>query len=588
MSPPRNISQALLPRKGSSNHLIWKPSRRPSINKKVTNQTCQEKHRWCRILKVTINPLDRIIQAKKGDILLDLLREAGIRIENPCGGKGDCGKCRVIHEFGDIVDINAKSEKHMTAYEFEQGYRLACAVRLLGDAVFVLPAESRTVNPKILSATNLKTSGISVNGGQAGLALDIGTTTIVGLLVNKRTGHILSTSSTLNRQITYGEGLLTRIDYAKTKKGLMRLQNAVVDSVNEVIGKLTIDTGMNPIQIDSVTAGGNTVMNHLLAGISPVHLEDPMSTVSRAPIIKKADILGINVNPKAQVYCLPNVSRFVGGDAVGDVLASGMHNSPEISLLVDLGTNGEIILGNSRWLISTSCASGPAFEGEGIRHGMRAAEGSIDKVTINPVSMEAIYTVIGGGRPKGICGSGLIDLVTELNKVGIVDFVGKIIPGAPLVREGKWGYEYVVVPGVKTGVSSDIVFTQTDLDYFMDSKAAVCGSVTVLMNKMKLKVDDIKQIYLAGAFGNYTNIDNITRLGVLPEYSQAEYHPIGNGSLSGAYLTLTSEDVKRKADEVAGNMVYFDLLLDSDFMDEYSKALYLPGAREYFPNIYRT
>jgi uncharacterized 2Fe-2S/4Fe-4S cluster protein (DUF4445 family) len=422
---------------------------------------------------------------------------------------------------------------------------------------------------------------------QVGIALDIGTTTIVGMLVNIKTGNILATSSTLNRQITYGEGLLTRIDYAKSEKGLRKLQKAVVDSINEVIDELILDTGANHNSITKVTAGGNTVMNYLLVGMNPKPLEDPNSTISRIPIVKKAVDLGLNICPSADVYCLPNVSRFVGGDAIGDILASGIHKSKDTSLLVDLGTNGEIILGNQSWLISTSCASGPAFEGEGIRHGMRASEGSIDKVTVNPETHEASYTVIGGGKPKGICGSGLIDLVTELNAVGIVDFVGKIKHGSRMVREGKWGNEYLVVSSENSGIDADIVFTQGDLDYFMDSKAAACGSVTVLMNKMKLKVSNIKQVYLFGAFGNFTDIGNVTKLGILPEFLNAEYHSLGNGSLSGAYLTLISADIRAEATKIAGNMVYFDLLLDSQFMDEYSKALYIPGAREYFPGFYR-
>ena len=215
---------------------------------------------------------------------------------------------------------------------------------------------------------------------------------------------------------------------------------------------------------------------------------------------------------------------------------------------------------------------------------MRAAKGSIDHIEINPKTHKSKYTVIGNIKPKGLCGSGIIDLVSELFQVGLMDFVGKFIPGSsPLIREGKWGLEYLVVSSDETFTGRDIVLTQADLDYFIDSKAAACGSITVLMNKMRLKVGDIKHVYLAGAFSNFSDIENVTKIGIIPEFFNADYRSIGNGSLSGAYLVLTSDEKKSEAEEVAEKMVYFDLLLDSSFMDEYSKALYIPGAREYFP-----
>jgi len=541
-------------------------------------------------LKVIVNPLDRVLIARKGDILLNILRESGIRIESLCGGKGSCGKCRVILESGKVEEIGSKLEDHLTIEERNMGYSLACSIKLQGDTVFTIPSESRIQNPNIL-VSNLyseqKKSLIPPNMRRLGLAIDVGTTTIVGQLIDRDHQSLISSTSTLNRQITYGEGLLTRINYAKTPDGLSRIQRAVVDSINEVINNL-IEKSEAPIEnISYVSIGGNPVMLYLLNGINPVPLEDPYAKVSRKPIRRKAGELGFNVPPTAQVYCLPNVSRFVGGDAVGDIISSGLYKSDQVSLLIDLGTNGEIIVGNKNWLISTSCASGPAFEGEGIRHGMRASKGSIDHIEVNKDTHIAKYSVIGGTKPKGLCGSGIIDLVYELHQTGLMDFVGKFIASSSqFIREGKWGLEYLVVAMEDSDIGRDIVLTQADLDYFMDSKAAVCGSVTVLMNKMHLKVNDIRHVYLAGAFSNFSKIDNVTKVGIIPEFPNADYHYIGNGSLSGAYLTLISNEKKVEAEEIAEKMVYFDLLLDSSFMDEYSKALYIPGAREYFPGSY--
>jgi len=216
---------------------------------------------------------------------------------------------------------------------------------------------------------------------------------------------------------------------------------------------------------------------------------------------------------------------------------------------------------------------------------MRGARGGIDHVEIDPETYRAEVSVIGDTKPKGICGSGLIDLAAEMFRVGVLDFVGKLVPRrTALVREGKWGLEYIVVPAEETATGQDIVLTQTDLDYVIDSKAAACGAITVLMKKLKIGIEDVKHLYLAGAFGNYTDLENATRLGIFPEFPNVDVHPIGNGSLSGAYATLMSMEKRGEAREIAEKMVYIDLLVDVEFMEEYSRALYVPGAKEYFPS----
>ena len=611
-------------------------------------------------LKVYFKPINVEAEANSGDVLLDVMREAGIRIESLCGGKGQCGKCRVIHESGDLEKISRTPDKFLSQAELDEGYHLACMVRVLSDCVFTIPTESRIDRPKILISTSLvleekdpstrkylvdsspfvdtnlliprkrirlmdytgmqprmgddifdkllllsnerlmtatvsRTNGfpeiIDIEPGDRtshnfGLAVDIGTTTIVGVLVNLLTGEIIARGAEMNRQITYGEELITRISFSRELEGLEKLQRIVVDTINDVIHAMTSETGIAPEDITDVCAGGNTVMNHLFAAIDPTYLEMANVEVSRDPIIRRAGDLGVQVNPRAYVYCLPNVSRFLGGDAVGDIIASNMHKQEEMSLMVDLGTNGEIIFGNRDWLFSSSCASGPAFEGAGVRHGMRGARGGIDHVKIDPGTFRSEVTVIGDSRPRGIVGSGLIDLVAEMFNVGILDFVGKMVPGrTPLVKEGKWGLEYVVVPAEETEIGQDIVITQADLDYVVDSKAAACGAITVLMKKLKIGIGDVRHLYLAGAFGNYTDMANATRLGIFPELPNSETHPIGNGSLSGAYATLMSMEKRREAREVAEKTVYIDLLVDVEFMEEYSKALYIPGAKEYFPSF---
>lgn len=608
-------------------------------------------------LRILFNPINREITAETGDVLLKRMREEEVRIEALCGGKGQCGKCKVILEKGVVEKISTVPDKFLSEEELRSGYYLACMIKLQSDCVFTIPAESRVERPQILlsallsyddvspsvkkyfveqsrnkiplffspslslveyhgikprlsdelfgryegiqnataTATVSRTSGfpeiISFEAGDTrdrmyGLALDIGTTTIVGILVDLKTGDILSQASSLNSQITYGEELVTRIAFSRDPVGLSKLQQSVVQSINSVIKQLLDGKLVGNEEIYDVCVGGNTVMNHLFAGHVVDYLDEANVKVSREPIIKKAVNIGLETNREAYSYCLPNVSRFLGGDAIGDVLAADMHKSEEIGLIVDLGTNGEIIFGNSDWLFSCSCASGPAFEGEGVRHGMRGAAGGIDHVKINPDTFVSEVSVIGGYKPKGIVGSGLIDIVAELYEKGLIDFVGKFIPDvSQLVRKGKWGWEYVILSGEKTGISQDIVITQSDLDYVIDSKAAACGAVTVLMKKLKIGVNDVKNVYLAGAFGNYANLENAVKIGLFPEFPNSRIKPIGNGSLSGAYATLVSDKKRIESGEIAEKMVYIDLILDTEFIEEYSKALYIPGAKEYFPSL---
>jgi len=610
------------------------------------------------LVKIFFDPMSKEIEVKRGALLLDAIREAGIRIESICGGKGECGKCRVILNKGEVSRLSTKSEKFLSPQEISEGHRLACQIRVLGDSEFTVPVESLVVSPKIListemvidrldpaskkylvtllptrgdehhsiklegysgptpkvseeiydnlllmepeqsitatlSRTNTPPEIINIESGDRtssnyGLAIDVGTTTIAVLLFDLTSGQVLGEASALNKQITYGETLLARIAFSrKAHGGLQKLQRAVVQSINDLLDRLTSNAGIKNEEITSISVGGNTVMNHLLAGIDVDYLwyVDANDKVHRSPIIKKAKDIGLHTNPEAYVYCLPNVSRFLGGDATGDVIASGMYNSDETSLLVDMGTNGEIILGNKNWLVSCSVASGPAFEGAGVRFGMRGMQGGIEHVKINPESFKVEYTVIGNTLPKGICGSGIIDAAAEMFSVGILDFRGKIVEGrTPLVRKGRDGLEYVVVPAEKTAISRDIVITQRDVDYIMDSKGATCGGIMVLMRKFKLSIYDVKNFYLAGAFGTYTDLRSATKLGIFPEFPNAKTRPIGNGSLSGAYVTLLSMTKRDEANAIARNMLYVDLLVDVMFAETYSESIYIPGPKELFPS----
>jgi len=425
-----------------------------------------------------------------------------------------------------------------------------------------------------------------------GLAIDLGTTKIVIYLVDLRDGNIVDTESSYNEQLIYGEDLLSRIDYAfRTKGGLSKLQRAAVNTINKIVETIVEKNNISVQEITDVSVAGNTVMTYLLSGLDPSHLVDANIRVSRDPIQRKVRKFGITVNPNATVYCLPNVSRFVGGDAVADLLASGMHESPELSILIDMGTNGEIVIGSKGWLFSTSCAAGPAFEGWEIRFGIRSVEGAIEHVKINSKTLRSTYTVIGGPQHKarGLCGSGIIDAVAEMYGSSIVDFSGKIRDQGKshLIRNGIDGLEYVVSPASENDLQKDIVITQRDINNLIDSKAAVCGSVAVLMKKVGVTIRDIGNLYLAGAFGNYIDPKSAVTLGIFPEFPNAKIVQLGNGSVAGAYLALLSAKKRVEAEEIAETMTYYDLTIDPDFMEEYSAAFCIPGKPEFFPSIRR-
>lgn len=415
-----------------------------------------------------------------------------------------------------------------------------------------------------------------------GLALDLGTTTVVGVLVNLSDGSIRAQASTLNRQITLGEELLTRIHAGKKPEGRATLQRLATESINDVIDQLLISAGVDRSSLYDVCIGGNTVMEYLLAGKDCHDLELVNTVISRKPMVFRAHKLGIGAHPEAYVYFLPNVSRFVGGDAVGDVVASGMHASKDLSILIDLGTNGEVVLGNADWLASVSCASGPAFEGAGVSSGMRAMRGAIESVTIDPDQFSIVAATVGDAPPRGICGSGIIDAAAEMVHAGILDFTGKIVDGKPGVRMSPAGPEYVLVPKSGTATGRDIVITTPDMAYLMDSKAAVLGSIGVLLKKYRISAGQIKNVYLAGAFGTYADTKNIVRFGIIPDFYNATFHGIGNGSLSGACAALISDKKRKDAQDVADIMVYIDLLCEADFVEEYASAIYIPGKKEYF------
>jgi len=417
-----------------------------------------------------------------------------------------------------------------------------------------------------------------------GIAVDIGTTTIVTYLVNLDDGRLVDVGSTYNSQIRYGDDVITRIIYATEKNGLEELRKAVVEDINSIINSMVERQSINPEDIITATIAGNTTMSHIFWGLDPGSIrEEPyIPTVNSFPIWR-AGTAGLIINSQAPVYTLPCVASYVGGDIVAGVLASKMHRNPEIALFMDIGTNGEIVVGNNEWLMTAACSAGPCFEGSGIKSGMRATKGAIEQIRLNPSTLEPEYSVIGDSRPIGICGSGMIDAISEFFIHGLIDQKGRFIKGrSPRIREGEDGPEFVFYEdGIK------VVLTEPDIENIMRAKAAIYAGVSLLLKEVGLDLSNLQKVYIAGGFGNYLNPKKAILLGMLPDLPEDRFVFLGNTSIAGAYLCLLSERMRKEAEEISQRMTYMELSVSRGFMDEYLSALFLPHTEiERFPSVY--
>lgn len=408
-----------------------------------------------------------------------------------------------------------------------------------------------------------------------GLAVDIGTTTIVVYLVNFIDGRLIDVGSTYNSQMRYGDDVITRIVYATEGGGLNELRDTVVSDINDLITPLIERQSISADEIESVVIAGNTTMSQIFWGLDPAHIrEEPYIPIINFFPKWKAGTARLNANPQAPVYTVPCVASYVGGDIVAGVLASKMHRNSEIALFMDIGTNGEIAIGNNEWLMTAACSAGPCFEGSGIKHGMRATEGAIESIKINPETYDPEISVIGSSIPAGICGSGMIDAISEMFLKGVINQKGRFIQGinTDRIRKGEDGFEFVFY----RGKDRDIVLTEVDIENILRAKAAIYAGVSVLLKDVGFGLDAIERVYIAGGFGNYLDVDKAIILGMLPDLPYDKFTFLGNTSITGAYLCLLSEDLRREAEEIASKMTYLELSVSRNFMDEYMSALFLP------------
>ncbi|MDH7508468.1 MAG: ASKHA domain-containing protein [Methanomassiliicoccales archaeon] len=600
--------------------------------------------------KVRFEPSGRTVETTdENETLYELAARAGIPLESVCGGRGICGRCRVIIAT-DVIPVTPEDKKCISEKDLERGVRLACRHKVDRDLVVEVPEECERTGQVILEKTHVRVNidpavkrvtlcvpppsldypmadferikqvlsisryrdlkiplellselpGFLRKGEEIeivlrnneiirlaanedkrvyGVAIDVGTTTIVAYLMDLITGEEVAVKSDMNPQIRYGDDVISRITFTmETTNGLDLLRDLVIKCINDLIHACCSSVQISKEEVYEVVVVGNTAMHHMLFGLEMQSLVfAPHIPVVTAPIEQKAFDAGIDIWKEGYLYSLPNIAGFVGADHVGVLLAVGADRSDKVQMIIDIGTNGEISLVTPDGIASASCAAGPAFEGGNLAFGMRGAKGAIDHVHIRD-DLEVEYSVIGNVKPRGICGSGVVDAIAEMIQLGIVDRSGRIVEeiDSPriIVKDGE--SRFVIAYENETAVSEPIAITQNDVLQVQYAKAAMYAGAATLMKKMGLGEKDLDAILLAGAFGNYLDPASARTIGLFPEIPLDRIIGIGNAAGAGAKLALLNRELRRRANDIARKVRYIELAAQPDFEETFYSALYFP------------
>lgn len=469
----------------------------------------------------------------------------------------------------------------------------------IGAGVWVLRDLAETLREaggKVTVLVQRDKSGVSVSEVRAGhitvraygVAVDIGTTTVAVQLVDLVDGRIISSRTSYNAQIRLGADVISRIDYARTPKKLHELQALVLETVNGLIADVAEDGGIRPEEIEAAFVAGNTTMVHLFLALPPRYIREApyVPTVNVVPSLPASET-GLIIDDQAAVEFAPAVGSYVGGDITVGLLCTDIPtNSDEVFLFLDIGTNGEVVLGNADWMISCACSAGPAFEGSGIKCGMRATQGAIEYVEISEDARYVSFDVIGGGKPTGICGSGLICLLGQLLLRGVVDRSGRFNMEMNTPRLVKVGSQQAFIVDYDNNGQPDMVITEADIENLMRTKAAIYAACSLILTNVGLNWDAISRVYIAGGFGRYIQVEDAILIGLLPDLPYDKFAYIGNSSLTGTYIALLSREHRHRLEEIAAKMTYIDLSSDVHYMDSYLGALFLPHTdMALFPSV---
>ncbi len=611
--------------------------------------------------RITFQPEGRSVFVLRGTKLVEAAGQAGIILNQPCGGEGACGKC-LAEVLENAPEPTPADRRHLDDGQLAGGWRLACQLEIQGGMTVSVPQETRFFEQLILTEgagrvypfqPNIRKKFVTVpeptiedqrsdldrlkdamaiEGLQAelpliralpgilrkqgrnvtvvlennriqsieegdttgrlwGVAFDIGTTTIVGSLTDlagaEHSGSRAVASRT-NPQVHFGDDVVSRISYIeKNPDGLEKMRERLLTSLNDIIAELCDAAGIEPDAIYEATAVGNTTMSHIFLGVDPGPIAHaPYVAVLREAVDAQAHEIGLRINRSANLHVLPNIAGFVGSDTVAMILASGMARDEDVKMGVDIGTNGEVVIGNRDRLIACSCAAGPAFEGARIHHGMRATEGAISKVVVNE---EIEASVIGGGRATGICGSGLIDAVAELLDAGVIDETGRIrsaenagdLPEG--LRRALIAFEdqpaVVLVEAAQSKTGRPILLTQRDVREVQLAKAAIRAGIEVISGVFGIDADQVPRLLLAGGFGNFIRRSHAKRIGLLPDIPTDRIEFIGNAAATGARTALACRDCRAEAERISRGTEYVELAARPDFHAHYMEAMTFP-ARE--------
>jgi uncharacterized 2Fe-2S/4Fe-4S cluster protein (DUF4445 family) len=627
---------------------------------------------------VSFDIAKKSVEVPTNTTLSDAAKQAGIEIQQPCGGQGRCGRCVVKIEKGRV---RRRSDLRLSAEDIEQGYTLACQSVVEGNVTVSVPPQEKiqrrlvtdltaktvsvpegydnaidqpiqrvklTIPPpsmddqtddwsrlqrELRNTANIESPQISLSllkemgsilregdwqvtavlntpspdsqehpGVVAlypihvqddaplwGCAIDIGTTTVTLWLVDLITGKVHAQVAEYNQQINHGEDVISRIIFSSKEgnEGVMRV--LVLETINMLLERACKIAKARCDEIVKATITGNSTMLHLLLDIpaKSIRLSPFITAINHFPEFTAREV-GVGIHPNGVIDILPNVASYVGADITAGAYSSGITNTDINTLFMDVGTNGEIVLGTKDWLVTCACSAGPAFEGAGVVHGMRATKGAIEEVWIDSKTYEPNIRVIGGGLPLGLCGSGLISLLAELFLTGVVDKSGNINTtlDTPRVRTGEHDAEFVIAWAKETGHQEDIVITHVDIDNLLRAKAAIFAGYSVLANSVGIPLESVKQVLIGGAFGQYINVEKAIEIGLLPDMEWSTFHFLGNTSVLGAYYALLNRDSRNEIEEIANRMTYIELSADNTFYDAFTSALFLPHTNlTLFPNV---
>ena len=600
--------------------------------------------------EILFQPDGTKIKIEAGVTLTEAAQRAGIVLDSICGGVGTCNKCLVevagldepVRACQYTVDRDMTITIPQTSRFFEQkileeGISLDAKIAPAVCKHYIQPApptlqDLRSDAERLTDAVNTACQGnnrhckthtktsvdlsllgqlpvmlrqhdyavtavchkgriIAIQPGDTskniyGLAVDIGTTTVVARLIELTGGNTLAVASQTNPQVTFGDDVISRIEHTRINSdGLQQLHLRITKCINQLISQLCDEAKIDPNNIYELTAAGNATMQHLLLAI-------PVQQIAQAPYVSAfssalnvpAKELGIKIHPQGNIYVLPSVAAHIGGDTVAVTLSAAMRSSEKINLAIDIGTNGEVVLGNCHCLLTCSTAAGPAFEGARISCGMRGATGAIERVHIK---QDLQIAVIGGGPPIGICGSGLLDAIAELLNVGLIDNTGRLLTGNDIPETVPPALckriitidnnpAFVLAHAEKTKHGKPVLLTQRDIRETQLGKAAIHAGIIMLINQMKINAKDIDRLYLAGAFGNYIRPESALRIGMLPDIPLQKIHPIGNAAGAGAREVLLSQAARQHAEDLARNIQYVELAGRPEFQNIYSDCMFFP------------